>query len=63
MKKIIDIYTDGSCLGNGNVDAPGGWGAVLIYQTNIKNVSGPIESTTNSCEISDSSSTGFDRPA
>ena len=47
MKKIIDIYTDGSCLGNGNIDAPGGWGAVLIYKTNIKKVSGPIESTTN----------------
>jgi ribonuclease HI len=43
MKKI-DIYTDGACSGN---PGPGGWGAVLIYKNNIKQMSGFVPNTTN----------------
>ena len=48
--KNITIYTDGSCLNNGfNKDAPspGGWAALLKYKNHIKEISGPIEDTTN----------------
>ncbi len=43
MKKI-DIYTDGACSGN---PGPGGWGAVLLYKNNIKQISGYVPNTTN----------------
>ena len=43
MKKI-EIYTDGACSGN---PGPGGWGAVLIYNDNIVEVSGSMRDTTN----------------
>lgn len=43
-KKHVDIYTDGSCLKNPGV---GGWGAVLIYGGNKKEISGGEKSTTN----------------
>ncbi|MCK5128670.1 MAG: ribonuclease HI [Clostridiales bacterium] len=43
MKKIL-IYTDGACSGN---PGPGGWGAVLIYKHNIKQMSGFVNETTN----------------
>jgi ribonuclease HI len=43
MKKIT-IYTDGACSGN---PGPGGWGAVLIYGDNKKEISGAKENTTN----------------
>ena len=43
MKKVI-IYTDGACRGNpGN----GGWGAVLLYNGRIKELSGGERYTTN----------------
>ncbi len=43
MKKVT-IYTDGACRGNpGN----GGWGAVLIYNDKIKELSGGERDTTN----------------
>jgi ribonuclease HI len=43
MKKIT-IYTDGSSLGNpGN----GGWAAILIYNKNIKEISGNAPNVTN----------------
>ncbi len=42
--KHVDIYTDGACRGNpGN----GGWGAVLVYGTVEKELSGGAEATTN----------------
>ena len=43
MKKI-KIYTDGACSGN---PGPGGWGAILMYGTNKKELSGGEPSTTN----------------
>lgn len=42
--KEIDIYTDGACSGN---PGPGGWGVVLIYQENRKELSGYQPETTN----------------
>lgn len=43
MKKA-EIYTDGACSGN---PGKGGWGAVLVYKNNEKEISGYDESTTN----------------
>lgn len=47
--KSIDIYTDGSCLGN---PGPGGYGAVMIYNTHRKEISeGYFETTNNRMEL------------
>ena len=43
MKKI-NIYTDGACSGN---PGPGGWGAILEYNDNKKEISGGEANTTN----------------
>ena len=43
MQKVI-IYTDGACSGN---PGPGGWGAVLLYKENRKEISGGKKDTTN----------------
>lgn len=43
MKKV-EIYTDGSCLGN---PGPGGWGALLQFNNNLKEISGGFAHTTN----------------
>ncbi len=42
--KSVTIYTDGACSGN---PGPGGWGAVLIYNENRKEISGGEAHTTN----------------
>ena len=42
--KELDIYTDGACSGN---PGPGGWGVVLLYQGNRKELSGYKPETTN----------------
>ena len=42
--ETIDVYTDGSCLGN---PGPGGWGAVFIYQQTRTSISGAEKNTTN----------------
>lgn len=42
--KSIEIFTDGSCLGN---PGPGGYGAVLKYQQHVKELSGGFTQTTN----------------
>ncbi len=42
--KNVLIYTDGSCLGN---PGPGGYGAVLIYNDNRKELSKGYKNTTN----------------
>ena len=44
MSKSVVIYTDGACTGN---PGPGGWGAVLMYGTNKKEISGGELNTTN----------------
>lgn len=43
MKKVV-LYTDGACSGNPGV---GGWGAVLMFKSAEKRISGAEESTTN----------------
>jgi ribonuclease HI len=41
---VIEIYTDGACLGN---PGPGGWGAILLYREHQKKISGKEENSTN----------------
>ena len=43
MGEVI-IYTDGACSGN---PGPGGWGSVLMYKGNTKEISGAMKNTTN----------------
>ena len=43
MKKL-EIYTDGACSGN---PGPGGWGAILCYKHQEKEISGGEKNTTN----------------
>lgn len=43
-KKAVTIFTDGSCLGN---PGPGGYGAILIYKQNRKELSEGFTLTTN----------------
>ncbi|MDR3085077.1 MAG: ribonuclease HI [Christensenellaceae bacterium] len=43
MKKV-DVYTDGACSGN---PGPGGWGAILVYNGQEKELSGFQAETTN----------------
>jgi len=47
MKKEVIIYTDGGCRGNGNEEAVGGYGAVLIYKDKIKTIKKGFKKTTN----------------
>ena len=42
--KHIEIYTDGACSGN---PGPGGWGALLRWNGNTKELSGGTADTTN----------------
>lgn len=42
--KNVEIYTDGACSGN---PGKGGWGAVLVYGNNEKEISGAAADTTN----------------
>lgn len=41
---MLEIYTDGSCLGN---PGAGGWAAILLYKEHQKKVSGGKADTTN----------------
>ena len=43
MEKVV-IYTDGACSGN---PGPGGWGAILMYGENKKEISAGKKDTTN----------------
>lgn len=45
--KEISIYTDGACRGNGKEDTIGGFGIVLIYNGNIKEIKEAYKNTTN----------------
>lgn len=40
----VTIYTDGACSGN---PGPGGWGAILMFGENTKEISGGKKDTTN----------------
>jgi ribonuclease HI len=40
----VEIYTDGACSGN---PGPGGWGAILVFKTERKELSGGETLTTN----------------
>lgn len=40
----VTIYTDGACSGN---PGPGGWGSILMYKDNKKEISGGKKDTTN----------------
>lgn len=42
--KIVYIFTDGACKGN---PGDGGWGAILKYKNNIKEIKGFSRETTN----------------
>jgi ribonuclease HI len=42
--KIVDIFTDGACSGN---PGPGGWGALLRYDSVEKELCGGESATTN----------------
>lgn len=44
MEEKVIIYTDGACSGN---PGPGGWGAILMYKENKKEISGGKKETTN----------------
>jgi ribonuclease HI len=44
MKKKIIIYTDGACSGN---PGKGGWGALLMYGSSVREISGFSPATTN----------------
>ncbi|MBO5479039.1 MAG: ribonuclease HI [Clostridia bacterium] len=43
MEEVV-IYTDGACSGN---PGPGGWGSILMYKGNKKEISGGKLDTTN----------------
>lgn len=43
MEEVV-IYTDGACSGN---PGPGGWGSILMYKENKKEISGGKDNTTN----------------
>ena len=44
LDPVVHIFTDGACKGN---PGPGGWGAVLQYDANIKEIKGYSSNTTN----------------
>ncbi len=44
MKNIVRIYTDGACSGN---PGPGGWGAILFFNGNERELKGGTADTTN----------------
>ena len=48
MEEVV-IYTDGACSGN---PGPGGWGSILMYKDNKKEISGgKLDTTNNIMEI------------
>lgn len=47
-KMALEIYTDGSCIGNGQAGAPGGWAWALVYNGELAEIrSGSVVGTTN----------------
>ncbi len=47
MTKKVNIYTDGSCLGNGSKSAKGGWAAVIESPEKQLRMSASAKETTN----------------
>lgn len=43
-KPVVEVYTDGACSGN---PGPGGWGAVLLFNGDRKEIAGGEPQTTN----------------
>ncbi|MPY70435.1 MAG: ribonuclease HI [Alphaproteobacteria bacterium] len=43
-ERVVDIYTDGACSGN---PGPGGWGAILRWRGEERELSGAEAETTN----------------
>ena len=41
---VVDLYTDGACSGN---PGPGGWGVLMLYKDNEKELCGGEPATTN----------------
>ena len=46
MSKIA-IYTDGACSGNGRGDARGGWAAIHVHSSGVRELSGAESNATN----------------
>ncbi|MFN4353240.1 ribonuclease HI [Parvibaculum sp.] len=44
MSGAVDLYTDGACSGN---PGPGGWGVLMLYKDNEKELCGGEPATTN----------------
>ena len=44
---VLEIHTDGACSGNQNDENVGGWGAILKYNSNEKELFGGEVNTTN----------------
>lgn len=44
MSDTVDLYTDGACSGN---PGPGGWGVLMLYKGNEKELCGGESATTN----------------
>ena len=44
MTDVVEIFTDGACKGN---PGPGGWGALLLYRGNRREIYGGEQQTTN----------------
>lgn len=44
MPKKVEIFTDGACRGN---PGPGGWGALLRYESHLRELCGAEDHTTN----------------
>ncbi|MFC4161346.1 ribonuclease HI [Chitinimonas lacunae] len=44
MSDLVEVYTDGACKGN---PGPGGWGALLVYKGQEKELFGGEADTTN----------------
>ena len=44
MTKFVEIFTDGACRGN---PGPGGWGALLVYEGQERELYGGEKETTN----------------
>lgn len=45
--KEVTIYTDGGCRGNGKESTVGGYGAILLYGNNYKEIKRGYQNTTN----------------